>query len=163
VIPVEQLDRGREGPLADPADGERAVGHEVDPLGLVHAELGAQRGEPLGEGGPALGPRVERPADERPPGAADLAGAVEDQPDLDLQLTACPVVDHRPIGADPDGAAAPGPRSPVGVGAEYGLGVDPGRLESGSLGSHPAVELAPADRPPAQLGRSLDRLLILIR
>ena len=96
VIPVEQLDRGREAALADPADRGSAVGHEEDPLGVEHPEPGAGRGEPLGERRPRPGPPDVRPIGQCPAGPADAARTVEDEADLDLELGARgAVVDHR--------------------------------------------------------------------
>ncbi len=47
------------------------------------------------------------------------------------------------------------------MGAQDRLGLGrPGRFERGALLGHPAVELTPADRPTAELGGGVDRLLI---
>jgi hypothetical protein len=105
VIPVEQLDRVREGPLADPADGRRAIRDEEDAAGLVDAPLGAERGEALGEARPRPRVGVVEAVGEGPAGAAGPLGPAKDEPELDLHVGAAgAVVDHRAIGLDPDHA-----------------------------------------------------------
>ena len=92
--------------------------------------------------------------EEPPTVPADPFDAPEDEAQLDLHVGPAPsVVDHRAVGADPHVAVArtDGPVA-LGVGAQDGLGAGRRRgLETGSLGSHPAVDLAVADRQAAQL------------
>jgi hypothetical protein len=85
MVPVEQLDRGREAAHA-PADRGGAVGHEADPLGVEHPEPSAGRAEPLVERRPAPGAPDVRPTGQRPPGPDDAPGAIEDEAYLDLEL-----------------------------------------------------------------------------
>ncbi len=149
---VEQLDRGRKAALADPADGCRSIGHEEDPLGVVHPEPGAGRDEALREGRPGGGLGDVRPVDEGAPGPPGPAGTSEDEPDLGLEQGARPAVDHRPVGLDPHVARGPAGRCASRLVAQdrLGLGHDR-RLDPGALLGHPAMELTVADRQPAEL------------
>ena len=80
--------------------------------------------------------------------------AAEDEPQLHLHVGAAgTVVDHRAIGHDPDIALTRGRgRVPLGMGPEDG--VLPGRhlgFDARTLLLDPAMQLAVADRQPAQL------------
>ena len=155
MIPVEQLDRGREAALADPADAGRPVGDEQDPVGLVDAEPRAQRG--VNRSAQAVQVSVPASSVRRvsvAPVPARPLGAVEHEPDLDLELgPGRAVVDHRAVGAHPHRRRLRRRSAPVGMGRQDRLGV--GRPAASSAAPSSAtqrVELAPPDRPAPQLG-----------
>ena len=90
---------------------------QADPIVDATDFRAHQRGEPLGDAGPGLGTRIEGAAGQRSAIAAGPPRPVEHEADLDLELDpGRPVVDHCPVGAHPDRAAASRPGPPVGMG-----------------------------------------------
>jgi len=122
-VPVEQLDGRREALLADPGEGRLPIGDEEDPLGVEDSELRAGRGQALGEGRPGGRLGDVGSVHERPPSAAGPAGAREDEALLRLELGPRAPVDRRPIGLDPDRAAADAGRRAGRRVARDGLGL----------------------------------------
>lgn len=70
-------------------------------------------------------------------------------------------MDHRPVGADPDGPSPLEGWGEIAALAEDRLGLGLARrLQPTALLGDPAVELAPPDREAPELGGRLDRLLV---